>query len=216
MAIDRSAFPKTPDLPPRCEKEGGDGNCAACREIRNENDVLRAALAAAQARIVDIEQLADRDPLLNILNRRAFMRELARFQSTADRHEIETGVILFDLDNFKALNDTYGHAVGDAALRHLSEIIRNNIRDADRLGRLGGDEFAVALFNQQSGAQEQRALALRQLIVDAPFMSDRGEISLDVSVGSAALKKGGTVVAALDAADTAMYAHKKQKKAERA
>ena len=78
--------------------------------------------------------------MLPILNRRAFVREISRFIAFAERYGTPSSLLYFDLDNFKAVNDAYGHAAGDVVLRHFSDLIASQIRDSDVLARLGGDE----------------------------------------------------------------------------
>ena len=80
-----------------------------------------------------------------VLNRRAFAREVSRFVSFAARYGTPATLLYLDLNNFKTVNDTYGHAAGDAVLRHFASLMTRQIRESDVLARLGGDEFGVIL-----------------------------------------------------------------------
>jgi diguanylate cyclase (GGDEF)-like protein len=120
-----------------------------------------AALAAERdrlaARLAEAQSLADRDALAPVFNRRAFLRELHRTMSEVERYGTPAAVIFIDLDGFKALNDAYGHAAGDAMLRHVGRFLLDSVRESDVVGRLGGDEFGVIL--NRANAEEARAKA---------------------------------------------------------
>lgn len=97
------------------------------------------------AREAELKRLAETDPLTGVLNRRAFFETAEAAIAETRAHGEPMALIAFDLDDFKALNDRFGHAAGDAALRALTETARGDVRDGDLIGRLGGDEFAIAL-----------------------------------------------------------------------
>lgn len=105
-------------------------------------DRLLAALTY-RARIAELEQLLQRDPLTGVLNRR-FLESSLPEQLTLDRRRgVSTSVLMFDIDHFKTINDRYGHAVGDLVLKHVAELIRSSIRRSDAVVRFGGEEFLV-------------------------------------------------------------------------
>ncbi len=110
-----------------------------------EVEKLRRELQQTQARIADLEQLADQDPLAPIANRRAFVRELSRMLSFAERYSTPSSIVYFDVNGLKGINDTYGHAAGDAVLGQVANTLTKNVRDSDYVARLGGDEFGVIL-----------------------------------------------------------------------
>jgi len=98
-----------------------------------------------QGRISELEKLAETDELTGLLNRRGFNLQLQRALSNASRYD-ERGVLIYiDLDGFKPVNDTYGHAAGDEVLRQVGNLVHEGIRDTDFAGRLGGDEFSLLL-----------------------------------------------------------------------
>ena len=106
-------------------------------EARN----LRTDLERTRAQLKIAEQAIDRDHLLPVLNRRAFVRELDRQIASASRYATAASLAYIDLDGLKHTNDTHGHACGDALLAHFSSILFSSLRGSDLVGRLGGDEF---------------------------------------------------------------------------
>jgi diguanylate cyclase (GGDEF)-like protein len=169
--------------------------------------------ASLKAQLKDAMALADRDPHLPAMNRRAFLRELARTASYVARYKTEAAVLFIDLNNFKQVNDAYGHAAGDAVLKHVSRLIVQNIRDSDRIGRVGGDEFAVLLA--QAGREEAQAKAqsLAAAIMARPCLHAGVRHQIGASVGAHAFRWSDEH-ATLDPevllarADEAMYAAK--------
>ena len=158
----------------------------------------------------ELHRLATRDDLTGLLNRRAFNAELERQLARRD----EAAVLLtFDLDDFKAVNDRFGHHVGDAVLRHAAQALRSGVTRRDVVARLGGDEFAVLLRDTE--VLDARALAARvhagldEALVDV----DGHAIPVGVSSGVAELDRGGDAGATMRAADADMYAAKRRRKA---
>lgn len=169
---------------------------------------LRARLSGAQKRIVHLEALADNDPLAPVLNRRAFVRELARMSAFAERYEAPGSIIYFDVNDLKAINDRHGHAAGDAIIRHVAEVLLREVRASDIVGRLGGDEFAVILAQASPGSAAAKAASLAKAVSN-DFAEWAGEpLHVDVSYGTYTLSGGERPDEALAAADRAMYARK--------
>lgn len=142
--------------------------------IRPHRDAADRALMAAtdaerrivelRERIGQLEKLAKTDELTGLLNRRGFETELQRTLALASRYE-EPGLLVYaDLDGFKMVNDTYGHAAGDAVLRRVSRLLTDNLRCTDFVGRLGGDEFAMLLPRTSSKRGANRIRALRRML----------------------------------------------------
>ena len=138
------------------------------------------------------------------------MHELNRVVAMARRFKEPAGLAFLDIDNFKQINDTYGHAAGDAALRHLIEIVSGNVRETDVVGRLGGDEFGVILVRSDEASSLAKAQALRLLISLHPLLMDGTEIPMSISVGAIAIDGQLDPQAALALADKAMYSAKRQ------
>ena len=172
---------------------------------------LSAEIERLKARLESVETVADQDGLLPILNRRAFVREVARIASFAERYDLTVSLIYFDLDGLKSINDTHGHAAGDAALHHVAAVLANNVRKSDVVGRLGGDEFAVILPKADQALAEKKARSLARLLTLQPLVWQGTALTLSVSHGTHTLAKGNDPEAAIAAADKAMYAVKRSR-----
>ncbi len=177
---------------------------------------LRGELERAKSRLREMETLADHDVLMaNVLNRRAFVRELARAISFAERYDIETSLLYFDLNNFKPINDRYGHSVGDMLLRSIGKILITGIRDTDFVGRLGGDEFAVVLAKADLDGALIKAARLAAQIETVRVDTGIGlSVRVTTSYGAYTFQKGVDVEEALRLADEAMYKAKAESKSE--
>lgn len=182
----------------------------ALMSIMAEVERLRREMDEVRRRLKDAEDLADRDPLLPVLNRRAFLRELSRSIAYGRRYRVSAGLAYFDIDDFKRVNDTYGHAVGDTALRHLADLLSEHVRESDMVGRLGGDEFGVILEHADEKMAQRKAGALAKLIADNPLILNGVKIPLSISVGAVAFTGDDEPQTALNRADQAMYRVKHQ------
>lgn len=182
----------------------------ALMSLMSEVDQLRREVERARQRIREAELLADHDPLLPVLNRRAFMRELSRVIAYGRRYDEPAALAYIDLDNFKQVNDSFGHSVGDAVLKHLAGIVSANIRETDVIGRLGGDEFGVILGRTDEKNAIAKANSLALLISMHPLLVNGNEIPLSISVGVVAFTGDDEPQAALARADAAMYRAKRK------
>ncbi|MDX2235243.1 MAG: GGDEF domain-containing protein [Hyphomonadaceae bacterium] len=171
--------------------------------LAQENADLLDKLAIAQA-------LADRDPLVPVFNRRALLRELKRVISYIERYRTQAAVLFLDMDGFKAINDNFGHAVGDAALAHVARLLLQQVRDSDIVGRVGGDEFAVVLANAPAEEARRKAQGLTALIAETPFVHEGVRHRLAASIGVHAFTGAGVEDAEtlIARADEAMFAAK--------
>lgn len=158
----------------------------------------------------ELWELATTDGLTGFLNRRHF---LVRLQEEFDRMqrnaELQCSVLMLDLDHFKRINDGYGHAVGDAVLKHFSDIVRGQQRKIDLVGRLGGEEFAIIL--PDTDLSEARAFAerLRKAVADNSLRQATAVIDITVSIGIALLSAvSESPDSVLRDADRALYAAK--------
>lgn len=181
--------------------------------LMGEVDQLRKDTERLRNRVRELESLADHDVLLPVLNRRAFVREVSRALALAERHEAPSALVYFDLNGFKDINDSFGHAAGDAALHHVAATLTANLRETDSVGRLGGDEFGVVLTLTTVSQAEHKANELANEIQNNAFIHDGRELYINAAWGVHPLQPGLNVDAAMAQADAAMYARKQELKA---
>jgi len=162
----------------------------------------------------ELERLSQSDPLTGLFNRRRFDEELTRQLSYTRRYGSGGALLVLDLDRFKRINDEFGHAAGDEALRAVAEVLRRNLRCSDMIGRdegvaarVGGDEFAVLLPEVDAAAARGVAARIVEALAARELTFDGQTVRLAVSVGIALYDENGTPPAEdlLLAADRAMY-----------
>ena len=175
-----------------------------------EDPRLRAAYQALGDRVADTWRLATIDPLTGIANRQAVLDRLDQELARASRYAHPLSVILLDLDHFKRLNDSHGHAAGDRVLRHVGTLLAASVREVDIPGRYGGEEFLVVLPETDPDAAASVAEKIRRTISGMPVRLADGEtVSVALSAGVAG---GRGDVLRLDAlvrdADAALYSAK--------
>jgi len=157
-----------------------------------------------------IERLMERDPLTDTLNRRAFDQALAQAHAWFMRGR-SYALVMIDMDRFKQLNDTLGHAAGDAALRQMVTELQPCVREVDRFGRLGGEEFCVLLPDTGIAGAALVAERMRALVHETPLRWLEQDWPLSASFGIAEAEPGDANGAAVLArADAALYRAKKQ------
>jgi len=183
----------------------------ALMTLMSEVQSLRTELKQARERLDGLEKLADSDPMLDILNRRAFVRDLDRSLAMIDRYNMSASLIFVDLNDLKKINDSMGHGAGDAALTHVADVLSENVRQTDSVARLGGDEFGVLLAQANYEIAMRKADELTTLTAAKPVRWKGGEFHVRISSGVAEIPKGVSAVEAMEKADTAMYEVKRQK-----
>lgn len=179
--------------------------------LMTEVQELRAELAQTRDRLDELEKLADRDPLLDILNRRAFVRELDRILAMASRYDVQSCLVFIDMNDLKQINDQRGHAAGDAALKHVASALSANIRQTDIAGRLGGDEFGLLLTHVGHETAEEKAAGLAELVSKTPVAYNGASYTVEISFGVVPITKGASAEHAMELADSAMYEAKRRK-----
>jgi diguanylate cyclase (GGDEF)-like protein/PAS domain S-box-containing protein len=156
-----------------------------------------------------LRELATRDSLTGAANRRHFVELAQRERERSLRSKSALSLCLLDADNFKHINDDYGHAVGDHALMALSRAARAELRAADVLGRLGGEEFAILLPDTDLNGALVVAERVRAAVESASVKDEEGEgIGVTISVGVAQMQADESIEALLKRADLALYAAK--------
>lgn len=159
-------------------------------------------------KVIHLFELAMTDDLTGLPNRRAFMESAEDVIAEIDRTETSLGLFLIDLDFFKTINDTYGHEMGDLALKHVAEIIREQAKDDALFARFGGEEFAMLVRFKPGQNLQVRAERLRKRLASTPMRTGVHSILITASIGVSEVREGDTVNAALSRADNAMYAAK--------
>jgi diguanylate cyclase (GGDEF)-like protein len=187
---------------------------SAVMQLMDELDRLKDELVAANERVTELEDMADEDPLVPVLNRRGFTRELERTLAYVRRYGTQVSLVYLDLDEFKAVNDRHGHAAGDAVLQHFAQLLMANVRRSDLVGRLGGDEFAIVLHHADAEAAACKAAQLAERLAREPAMHEGREIRLGMTAGVAELCGEDTVESVLERADRAMYENKTRRRAQ--
>jgi len=159
-------------------------------------------------------QLAMTDALTGAYNRRYLMRHLGRALKRSQRFGGDVSLLLLDIDHFKKVNDTHGHAVGDAVLRRLTAQITDCLRrETDWCARIGGEEFAVVLEGANLAAARACAEKLRKTIADSKILTSAGPVCITVSIGISGLGEAvngntATVQSLMQHADTHLYTSK--------
>ncbi|MEH6587226.1 MAG: diguanylate cyclase [Halioglobus sp.] len=172
------------------------------------NKHLREALQSANS---ELDYLSSHDDLTGLYNRRFYEKRMARSLERAQTTGNTIGLLMFDLDDFKEINDTHGHGMGDALLIKLGERLRNQVRDIDLIARLGGDEFVVLMENMRSSEDLPQIAAKLVASVEQPVKVRNQVLALSVSCGVALYPQDGTSREELEEkADKAMYRAKQQ------
>jgi diguanylate cyclase (GGDEF)-like protein len=184
----------------------------ALRGLLSEIDDLRGEVTRLKARLADVEGLADRDSLTPLLNRRAFVRELGRVRTFAQRYGSPASLVYFDLDGLKAVNDRYGHPAGDAVIKAVAERLSANVRESDLVGRIGGDEFAVILVQADYATAEVKARALVRAVDGEPLRFGDWSAPIHLSYGVREITAEADAETLVAEADAAMYAQKRARR----
>ncbi len=161
-------------------------------------------LLAREQQQTELARLALVDPLTEVPNRRGFFDKLAPWMALARRPGLPTALVLIDLDQFKRVNDSYGHPAGDLLLRQVIEVCKKQLRDSDQLGRLVGVEFALLL--PRTGPAEALLVAerMRAAIAGGAIKTERAMISMTASFGVTTIRADDSTVSLFKRADEAL------------
>lgn len=178
---------------------------AEVEALVGEIEQLRANVSKLESQVDQLNQLAYRDGLVDVLNRRGFIANLKNVIARVDRYGEQAAMLFIDLDGLKLINDRFGHPAGDAALVEVAKIIVASVRASDCVGRLGGDEFAVILERADELSAWQMGLRIVEKVVGSQYCVDGICLPLSVAVGVGAIERGDTAQAVIERADKAMY-----------
>jgi len=171
-------------------------------------------ISEQQSRIEQLETLSMTDELTGLLNRRGFTDALSRALGNARRHDEEGLLVVIDLDGFKPVNDTFGHAAGDAMLKFVADFLGERVRTTDYLSRLGGDEFAILMVNGDLAPARHRAIELKAELNHATALINHTKVPIKASFGIAPYDRDASPEQVLHMADIAMYHDKRRRSPE--
>ena len=169
----------------------------------------RRSLSAIEVELKENRHLLEKDPLTGTDNRRAMTAIIEREMARARRDREPMSVAMVDIDHFKKINDTYGHATGDAALIHLTQIARSILRGNDGFVRYGGEEFLLVMAETGLLGGVHVAERLQHALVKQPFAHHGQAIEMTFSAGVSSLQDGDTEATLLKRADKALYEAKR-------
>ena len=179
-------------------------------------DMLRviadhAAMAVANAQMYErLERMATTDGLTGLINHRHFQQVFDAVMLRSERYGRHVSLIMCDIDHFKAVNDTYGHPVGDKVLKRVAEILYSSARRTDVVARYGGEEFALLMEETGAKGALQIAERIRKTVEAEPFRCENGTFNCTLSLGIATFPADGTQKAKLtENADQALYQAKR-------
>ncbi len=154
----------------------------------------------------ELRRLATTDSLTGVANRRRFIEQLDKELARIKRFNLPASLLMVDIDYFKRVNDTYGHAAGDAVLKHLTASAEHHLRSIDLFGRIGGEEFAVLLPGTDKEGAREFAEQLRSYVAETPAKIEAGEVHVTISIGVTQFKPTDLIPDAIFArADEALY-----------
>lgn len=189
---------------------------ATVARIVDVNEGLRTRLGDAEQQLQDQAVQLKRhftaamtDPLTQLANRRAFDEELGRRLSDAQNKAIPFCLVMADVDYFKALNDHFGHPMGDEVLRRMAQVLSGALGNVDTVARIGGEEFAMILPRTRLAEAAEIADRLRRAVADTMFTPELAHLKITISLGVSEASPGDDGAAILKRADEALYTSKR-------
>tara|TARA_B100001750_G_C15510148_1_gene603069 strand:+ start:2150 stop:2890 length:741 start_codon:yes stop_codon:yes gene_type:complete len=188
----------------------------AIRSLQKELASAQKSLHEKNDYIEQLERLATTDSLTTLLNRRGFMDALEKELTKTNRDMVKGGLlIMIDLDNFKAINDTYGHQAGDEALVLVAQTLNAHVRKMDTAARMGGDEFVLIFSNAHPVETSARLQKLARKLNSLTLKWKDETIAIRASLGIQPYTKGDRMEVVLSKADSDMYNTKRFKQQAR-
>lgn len=161
----------------------------------------------------ELHKLANLDPMLQIHNKKFFLEYLEQKYYYSQLSQAQFSLVLFDVDHFKRVNDTYGHQTGDRVLQHIAATVKANLRGSDIFSRYGGEEFSVVLPESDADQARFTAEKLRRVIETTGIRHHKAEISVTISLGVASFRPIDSTIHScrelIEQADNALYQAKK-------
>jgi diguanylate cyclase (GGDEF)-like protein len=193
----------TAEAPPSSEKDAVslDEAFLLIEEIRK----LRAQLEGCKSQIDELNHLAHWDPVVDLPNRRSFLSALDRLVARTLRHGGHSAMLFVDVDGLKAINDKFGHDIGDKALSTIARLLVSGVRKSDFVARLSGDEFGILLDEADELAAWQTALRLIEIVDESHLCMNGFTVPLSIAVGVAVIRPEDTPETVFTRADQEMY-----------
>jgi len=181
---------------------------ADVQRLVEEISRLRGQVAQLQERVEQLDHLAHQDSLIDLPNRRGFLRELERLIARVSRYDTKGAMLFVDVDGLKMINDTFGHHAGDQALIQVADLLSSGVRKSDVCARIGGDEFGILLENADEQSARETAARLVELIAASKFTHDGESPPLSVAIGVGLIDASDTAESVMARADEEMYRRK--------
>ena len=193
------------------EKLNRDLRVQRLQDLERVNIELQAEIVERKHAEQRVYELAIKDALTGLLNRRSLIQHLEHAVAYSARHKTRFAVLFMDLDNFKQINDSFGHATGDQLLIQVAGRLRKAVREADVVARLGGDEFIVLLKGLSTGAEAATVAEKISRSLASPYALGERAVNTSASIGMAMYPQDGAFAQALiQNADKAMYRAKEK------
>lgn len=170
-----------------------------------EIERLRAHVSSLEQRVSQLDLLAHSDALVDLPNRRSFVRQLESAIARVERYGDEAAMLFVDLDGLKRINDKFGHAAGDQALIQVSQMLVSSVRKSDYVARIGGDEFGIVLDRIDERGAWEMALRIVETVVNSQFCVEGNCLPLSVAVGVGAIRAEDDPQSVIARADKEMY-----------
>jgi diguanylate cyclase (GGDEF)-like protein/PAS domain S-box-containing protein len=182
----------------------------------NEGDVVGTTISISDntqqlqlaKKIKELEEIASMDYLTKLNNRRVIENEIQKRLDELNRYGKKFGILFFDIDHFKKINDTYGHDVGDAILKMIAKKLSINLRPFDFLGRWGGEEFIAVITNVTRNQLFMIASRIRKNVENSPLFTGEAVIRATLSIGAAISDTNDTIDTLIKRADEMLYKSK--------
>jgi diguanylate cyclase (GGDEF)-like protein len=169
---------------------------------------LRTEIAQLNERVELLDRLAYQDVLIDLPNRRGFMRQLEGAIDRVSRYDDSAAMLFVDIDGLKMINDTFGHQAGDEALMLVAQMLSEGVRKSDCVARLGGDEFGILLERADETSALETAGRLADMIAGSEFCYQGTCLPLSVAIGLTVIEPHDQPDAVVARADLAMYREK--------
>ena len=173
-----------------------------------EIDALRGKVEQLQERVAQLDKLAHQDSLIDLPNRRGFMRALERLSHRVNRYDEKAAMLFVDIDGLKLINDSFGHKAGDEALIQVARLLAGAVRKSDLVARIGGDEFGILLSHADEASALETAARLVDLIAGCDFIHDGDALPLSVAIGVGMITGDESPEDVMARADAEMYRRK--------